>query len=829
MKFVYTKKSIFPLNSQRLVAAQQFMQKRDGLNTTAKGICGLMKKRLCFCIVWCFWFSIVAGCDVSQSKKTTVTVKIKKPYLYPDYCAEVEQLLWRHTAKAFRRFKAPSDALKNEAFQFLKDACHYSSHNNLLPRPIELEARGRQLVENGVASSVVRMWWGYLLYKCEDYPESWKQHRDVLTERPSMAYLLAAYAADDLCDMAYDNDYPMRAERVRWKDAKAVILQKAILEGEFQKNETHIAYQLITENLGTKAIRNLLSKLKQAGDIDPWLLLMLEGKLAIKDAWKSRGSDLAHTVTKAGWQGFHEHLEKAREPLTNAWKLRPKYPQAANEMITVAMGGHPGPGESERAWFDRAIKAQPDNLTAHSYYLYALKPRWGGSYRAMESLGRERLCLGPYNSQAPLFYMLALKEIGGDIENDCWRAVFRSPGVLENLERLFQTLIEEPPLNIASDRLRMQYALVLAWCGQYARAKEILEGLPADMDLRREGIIGQYLSWQGRSRQEIEAELRAFLGPMGETLVAAEKKQHQGDFEGAADLFLKAMKASQSDREVHAYLRRRIGLMGLDIRAEHVHWYGTALHYAAQKDNLPVACFLVENGADVNARTSNDSTPLHWAATNGKTAIAQYLMENGALIDSLADSKETPLHYALKEGHPDFAIWLIEKGAASDATDRDHISVLYRATELGNRRIIKLLLEKGADVNVATITNWTSIYQSVRSGEAEILKLLLDHNADPDICPNNAYPPLIKAVYVKSVEMVRLLLEHGANANVIHDDKDGWTPLLMAAYTGNETIVRMLLEAGADDTICLSNGADAAEVARVNGHKKLCKFLQSRK
>jgi len=788
-----------------------------------------MKQRLWLCIVLCCCFTLFAGCDARPGKKATVTVKIKKPYLYMDYCAEVEQLLWRHTAKAFRRFKAPSDALEDEALQFLKDACHYSSHHNLLPRPVELEARGRQLVEGGVDSAVVRMWWGYLLYKCGDYPESWKQHQYVfLKKTPPMAYLLAAYAADDLCDMAYDNDYPMRAERSRWKKAKAEMLQKAIIAGEFKGDEIHIAYRLVYEKCGTDASKRLLSRLREDGGIDQWLLLMLEGHLEVKEAWEARGSDYAYTVTEAGWKGFNDHLEKARKLLTRASKLHPEYPQAANRMITVAKGGHPGPGESERTWFDQAIEAQPDSLAAHRNYLSALKPRWGGSFEAMEAFGKERLWLGPYNSQAPLFYLMALREIGGDIKYDCWRAVFRRPGVLENLDRLFQTLIEAPPPYMEPDRLRMQHALVLAWCGQYARAREMLNGLPEDMDLRR-NIIGDYLSWQGRSHQEIEAELRAFLGPQGKILAAAEQKQHQGDFEAAADLFFKAMMDSQSDREVHAYLRRRIGLMGLDIRAENIHWYATALHYAAQKDNLPVARFLVENGADVDARTKSDSTPLHWAASNGKIDVAHYLIKNGAMIDARDYAKETPLHYAIKKGHRNLALLLIENEANPNAVNRDHFSVFYRATRKGDRQVMKLLLKKGADVDTSTRTKWTPLYYTVRNGEAETLKLLLDNNADPNLCADNQFPPLIEAVYIKSIKKVQLLLKHGANVNVVHAGKDGWTPLLVAADGGNETIVRMLLEAGADDTICLSNGADAAEVARVHGHQKLWQLLQHRK
>ncbi|MFQ5965922.1 MAG: ankyrin repeat domain-containing protein [Candidatus Scalinduaceae bacterium] len=57
----------------------------------------------------------------------------------------------------------------------------------------------------------------------------------------------------------------------------------------------------------------------------------------------------------------------------------------------------------------------------------------------------------------------------------------------------------------------------------------------------------------------------------------------------------------------------------------------TPLHWAAYIGHMDIAEVLIENGADVNAKSANGSTPLHVAATNGHTKMVTLLSDHGGM------------------------------------------------------------------------------------------------------------------------------------------------------------------------------------------------------
>jgi tetratricopeptide (TPR) repeat protein len=73
-----------------------------------------------------------------------------------------------------------------------------------------------------------------------------------------------------------------------------------------------------------------------------------------------------------------------------------------------------------------------------------------------------------------------------------------------------------------------------------------------------------------------------------------------------------------------------------------------ALHYAAFAGHAEVAAFLLERGADINALSTNGSTPLMMAAREGKEAIARTLLAAGARRDIVNERGDDALRWAMR-------------------------------------------------------------------------------------------------------------------------------------------------------------------------------------
>ena len=213
-----------------------------------------------------------------------------------------------------------------------------------------------------------------------------------------------------------------------------------------------------------------------------------------------------------------------------------------------------------------------------------------------------------------------------------------------------------------------------------------------------------------------------------------------------------------------------------------LHWEALAFIYLPEHNTLEFAKFLIDNGADVNAKSTYGSyTPLYWATRKNywgtrKNAaaeqLAKLLIDNGADVNARTYGM-TPLHAAI-----------VDK-----ASER---------VEVGGEDVIKLLIDNGADVNArreklpevewAFCDGCTPLHIAVFIPRPEsmekIIKLLIDNGADVNALItgdwNNGYTPLDMAVeeYLASVsrgsvspgvgpEAAKLLIEHGGYCNVV--------------------------------------------------------------
>ena len=109
--------------------------------------------------------------------------------------------------------------------------------------------------------------------------------------------------------------------------------------------------------------------------------------------------------------------------------------------------------------------------------------------------------------------------------------------------------------------------------------------------------------------------------------------------------------------------------------------------------------------------------PLFLAAANGNLDILSYLFEQGANVNASSSSESsdpwsvpfdgylfwhTPLIVALKNGHNDAFTFLIDKGADVNLQDHGGYAALHYAVQRRNFDAISCLVDNGADVNLFT-------------------------------------------------------------------------------------------------------------------------------
>ena len=161
--------------------------------------------------------------------------------------------------------------------------------------------------------------------------------------------------------------------------------------------------------------------------------------------------------------------------------------------------------------------------------------------------------------------------------------------------------------------------------------------------------------------------------------------------------------------------------------------------------------FLLEHGADVNAKRDDLWTPLHVALNFGKLKAAQVLLDHHADVNARTDSGQAPLHL-LSRWEPlqdedvgsDLAKQLLERGANVNENDKDNATPLHLASYYKRFEIVQVLLERGANIDIVNDQGKTPFQMAiVGNGHAQgnsvaVARLLLAHGAEA--YARNKYP-----------------------------------------------------------------------------------------
>lgn len=204
-----------------------------------------------------------------------------------------------------------------------------------------------------------------------------------------------------------------------------------------------------------------------------------KGSYSIQFAWAARGNRSANAVTDEGWKLFAERIAVARASLEEAWKLDPANADAAAAMITVEMATGGDRAAMER-WYGRAMKADPSCRAAAVAKMTWLEPKWHGDPKAMLAFGRELLAGGNWDAGLPLLladahWTLACYAPGGLTAVPNPRYFARSPKTTwADVKGVYEPYLKKVP---DSRYHRTRYALMAAWCGQWAEANRQFDQL----------------------------------------------------------------------------------------------------------------------------------------------------------------------------------------------------------------------------------------------------------------------------------------------------------------------------------------------------------------
>ncbi|GFR13600.1 hypothetical protein TNCT_444961 [Trichonephila clavata] len=238
---------------------------------------------------------------------------------------------------------------------------------------------------------------------------------------------------------------------------------------------------------------------------------------------------------------------------------------------------------------------------------------------------------------------------------------------------------------------------------------------------------------------------------------------------------------------------------------------GKLLHLAAKCNYLNVIKCLKDRGAGIDIQNWRGNNPLHEAVEDGRQEMVQFLLENGANINAKTETRgeETPLSLAVNKACP-----IYQQGTAED-----HQKYIEKYVE-----IIKLLIREKADVNASDPLGWAvgqggsinlvkllvengavildgHLHAAANAGNKDIAEFLIDNGADINAQNAQGSTPLHK---VSGIDTLKLLIERGAKVNI--KNGEGFTPLHYMAFMLDEASTLIMVEHGADPWARGDNG-----------------------
>ena len=144
--------------------------------------------------------------------------------------------------------------------------------------------------------------------------------------------------------------------------------------------------------------------------------------------------------------------------------------------------------------------------------------------------------------------------------------------------------------------------------------------------------------------------------------------------------------------------------------------------------HVQVVEVLLNNRANIEAKTSMLRTPLHLGCMRGNIEIVKLLVNCQASINTADHEMNTPLHYASEHGFPDIVSFLLDRNPDVFAKNVFNLTCIDVANSVDIRKIFE---EKGLTNEKHIVNSFGRTYiddSILYNGRSDIIGKLLSFN-----------------------------------------------------------------------------------------------------
>lgn len=222
------------------------------------------------------------------------------------------------------------------------------------------------------------------------------------------------------------------------------------------------------------------------------------------------------------------------------------------------------------------------------------------------------------------------------------------------------------------------------------------------------------------------------------------------------------------------------------------------LMMAAAGNQVAIAEYLLEQGADPNYADENGTTALIIATEHADGRLARLLLERGAKAELTEHHGRSALHGAVVASNDSLVHLLVQAGCPLETPFDPYAprAPLTLAADTGDLVLVKYLVDAGANVNTVTVSGYTPLKCAVYEGHDEVVSYLLSKGATNTIAGYRGESALDAAIGSGNVRIASLLLKHGADVD--RRALFSSSAVMRAAQSGHTEMIRFLARRGAN-------------------------------